>query len=76
MSTYSYGQFEMLLRKIGFLRTRTGDHNLWERTGPNGKVDRVILCARSLRCIPTQVLPRLLRHAGLSEEDLLGSLRP
>ncbi len=76
MSTYSYGQFEMLLRKSGFLRTRTGDHNLWERTGPNGKVERVILCSRALRPIPTQVLPRLLQHAGLTEEALRGSSRP
>jgi len=70
MFAHRYGQFETALRRAGFLRTRTGQHNLWERTEPNGIAHRVIVCAKPLRLVPELVLPRLLQHAGLSEEDL------
>jgi len=70
MFVHNYGQFEMALRKAGFVRTRTGQHNLWEQLGPDGRSRRVIVCAKPLRRIPTQVLPRLLRQAGLTENEL------
>ncbi len=70
MLTHNYGQFEAALRKAGFVRTRTGQHNLWEQIGPDGIARRVIVCAKLLRRIPAQVLPRLLKHAGLSEDAL------
>ncbi|MGD8238871.1 MAG: hypothetical protein PVH68_09980 [Armatimonadota bacterium] len=76
MSTGNYGQFEKALRKAGFLRTRTGEHNLWERTAADGSARRVIVCAKPLRPIPTQVLPRLLQQSGLSAADLSGTRRP
>jgi len=70
MRTCNYGQFEKVLRKAGFLRTRTGQHNLWERIALDGSARRVIVHAKPLRRIPAQVLPRLLQHAGLTENDL------
>ena len=70
MSIRNYGQLELALRRAGFLRTRTGAHNLWERIGPDGSARRVIVCAKPLRRIPPQVLPRLLQHAGLAEAEL------
>lgn len=76
MSTTNYGQLEKALRGAGFLRTRTGEHNLWERLAPDGRAWRVIVCAKPLRPIPTQVLPRLLQQAGLTEQDLSGTQRP
>lgn len=75
MYTCNYGQFEKALRRAGFVRTRTGEHNLWEHTTPHGSARRVIVCARPLRRIPAQVLSRLLRHAGLAEEDLGPTVR-
>ena len=70
MLTHNYGQFETTLRNAGFVRTRTGRHNLWEQIGPGGIARRVIVCGKPLRRIPAQVLSRLLQHSGLSEDAL------
>ena len=70
MRACNYGQFEKVLRTAGFLRTRTGQHNLWETLALDGSARRVIVRAKPLRRIPAQVLSRLLQHAGLTEDDL------
>ncbi|MFQ6132083.1 MAG: hypothetical protein ACE5R4_08610 [Armatimonadota bacterium] len=70
MSHLTYGQIEQALRRAGFVRTKTGSHNLWQTMGADGVARRVILCARSMRLVPAPVLERLARQAGLTPAQL------
>jgi hypothetical protein len=70
LSAPSYGQLEVLLRRRGFTRLKSGLHNLWVNIDADGSARRVIVCNKPLRPMPAEVLSHIATQMGITPDQL------
>jgi len=75
MPTATYGEFRVVLRRVGFQLVRTKKHETWEKVLPTGEILLVRVSHQQARDIPTGLFHQMLRQAQLTQTEFFTLLR-
>lgn len=75
MPTATYGEFRVVLRRVGFRLVRSKKHETWEKTLPTGEILQVRVSHQQARDIPTPLFHQMLRQAQLTQTEFFTLLR-
>jgi len=75
MPTATYGEFRVVLRRVGFRLVRSKKHETWEKTLPTGEILQVRLSHQQGRDISTPLFHQMLRQAQLTQTEFFTRLR-
>ncbi len=75
MPAYTYRQFRIVLRKLGFKLTRVKKHETWVLRSPGQPIRRVIVKHQRGRDIPAPIFSAMLRQAGITRKEFAELLR-
>lgn len=75
MPTATYGEFRVVLRRVGFRLVRSKKHETWEKTLSTGEILQVRLSHQQGRDIPTPLFHQMLRQAQLTQTEFFALLR-
>ena len=68
MPVYTYSDFRKVLERLGFEMVRRRGHETW-RKAQGSEIYRVTLSHQHGRDIPRPLLRRMLKQAGIADED-------
>lgn len=75
MPAFSYQDFRYVLAQLGFVLVRSRKHEIWRKVQPDGTILQVAVSHQRGRDIPRSLFLRMLRQAGISEEEFGAVLR-
>jgi hypothetical protein len=75
MPTATYGEFRVVMRRVGFRLVRSKKHETWEKTLPTGEILQVRLSHQQGRDIPTPLFHQMLRQTQLTQTEFFALLR-
>ena len=69
MASFTFDQFRVVLKKLGFERIRSKKHETWRKILPNKTILRVRISHKHHQTIPKWLYFEMLRQTGVDEEQ-------
>ncbi|GAX61246.1 periplasmic or secreted lipoprotein [Candidatus Scalindua japonica] len=71
MASYTYNQFTLVLKQLGFEKVRSKKHETWRKTLSNGAILRVRISHKHGSDIPQWLFHEMLRQAGIDKDKII-----
>ncbi|MBI3599586.1 MAG: type II toxin-antitoxin system HicA family toxin [Nitrospirae bacterium] len=68
MASYTFDEFRIVLRKLGFEKIRSKKHETWRKVLPAGSILRVRISHKHGKDIPKWLYYEMLRQSGIDEK--------
>ncbi len=76
MAVFTYDQFRIVLKRLGFHKIRSKKHETWRKVLPNGTILCTRISHKHKKDIPNWLFSEMLRQAGIDKAMFMEILDP